>query len=400
VDANTARLLEVSIESGDTRVVAEDPQYDVASVMEHPRTHELQAVSFVRAKAEWRLLDESIQHDFAALSRVHDSEFQVVSRDLDDRIWVVAYISDDVSPAYYVYRRETRTPEFLFAQHPALQDYTLAKMDPIEFAARDGLTLHGYLTMPVGVKSRAPFVLLVHGGPWVRDAWGYNPLVQMLANRGYGVLQVNYRGSTGYGKAHLNAGDREWGAKMHNDLLDARNWAVETGYADPHRFGIMGGSYGGYAVLAALAFTPNEFTCGVDIVGPSNLMTLLQTIPPYWAPMRAMFDKRVGNIDTEQDFLKSRSPLFQADRISAPLLIGQGANDPRVKKNESDQIVQAMRSHKLPVEYIVFPDEGHGFARPENSLRFWAGTEDFLAKYLGGRAEPPSPDEDWKPFME
>lgn len=400
VDANTARLLEVDMASGESRVIAEDPQYDVSGAMEHPRSHELQAVSFVRAKTEWQILDNSIKPDFEALARVHDSEFQVVSRDVDDRVWIVAYVSDDVSPAYYVYRRDTRTAEFLFAQYPALADYSLAQMQPIEITARDGLVMHGYLTMPVGVAEKSPMVLLVHGGPWVRDTWGYNPLVQMLANRGYGVLQVNYRGSTGYGKSHLNAGDREWGAKMHDDLLDAKRWAIERGYADPERFAIMGGSYGGYAVLAGLAFTPDEFTCGVDIVGPSNLMTLLRTIPPYWAPMRAMFDKRVGNVDTEEEFLQSRSPLFQADRIKAPLLIGQGANDPRVKKQESDQIVKAMRDHGRPVEYIVFADEGHGFARPENSMRFWAATEDFLAKYLGGRAEAPSAEEDWKSFME
>lgn len=400
VDANTSRLLEVDTATGDARVIAEDPQYDVGGAMEHPRTHELQAVSFVRARAEWQILDESIRGDFAMLARVHDSEFQVVSRDLDDRVWIAAYISDDVSPAYYVYKRETQTVEFLFAQYPELANYMLAKMEPIAVTARDGLVLHGYLTMPVGVTAKAPMVLLVHGGPWVRDTWGYNPLVQMLANRGYGVLQINYRGSTGYGKAHLNAGDREWGAKMHDDLRDVKKWAVERGYADPNRFCIMGGSYGGYAVLAALAFTPDEFSCGVDIVGPSNLLTLLRTIPPYWAPMRAMFDKRVGNVDTEEDFLRSRSPLFQAERIRAPLLIGQGANDPRVKKQESDQIVGAMRDKARSVEYIVFPDEGHGFARPENSMRFWAATEDFLAKYMGGRAEPPSAEEDWSGFME
>jgi len=400
VDANTARLLEVDIESGESRVIAEDPQYDVSTAMEHPRTRNLQAVAFVRAKTEWRILDDSIRGDFEKLAQASDAEFQVVSRDLDDRIWIVAYISDDVSPAYHVYRRGADAPDFLFAQYPELADYTLADMRPLEIATRDGLTMHGYITMPAGVVSQAPMVLLVHGGPWVRDVWGYNPLVQWLANRGLGVLQVNYRGSTGYGKAFLNAGDREWGAKMHDDLLDAKKWAIDSGYADPNRFGIMGGSYGGYAVLAALAFTPDEFTCGVDIVGPSSLLTLLRTIPPYWEPMRAMFDKRVGNIDTEEEFLKSRSPLFAADRIRAPLLIGQGANDPRVKKQESDQIVKAMRSHALPVEYIVFPDEGHGFARPENSLRFWAATEGFLAKYLGGRAEPPTPEEDWKPFME
>jgi dipeptidyl aminopeptidase/acylaminoacyl peptidase len=400
VDANTTRLLDVDLTSGDSRIIAEDSHYDVGGTMEHPRTHELQAVSFVRAKTEWQIVDESIGPDFEALARVHDSEFSVVSRDLNDRVWIVAYVSDDVSPAHYVYRRDTKTAEFLFAAYPELAGYTLAAMQPVELKARDGLMLQGYLTMPVGVSKKAPMVLLVHGGPWVRDMWGYHPLVQMLANRGYGVLQINYRGSTGYGKAHLNAGDREWGAKMHDDLLDTKKWAIDNGYADPGRFCIMGGSYGGYAVLAALAFTPSEFSCGVDIVGPSNLLTLLRTIPPYWAPMKAMFDKRVGNIDTEEEFLKARSPLFQSEQISVPLLIGQGANDPRVKKAESDQIVHAMRANGKPVEYIVFADEGHGFARPENSMRFWAATEDFLAKYMGGRAEPPSAEEDWQPFME
>jgi dipeptidyl aminopeptidase/acylaminoacyl peptidase len=212
------------------------------------------------------------------------------------------------------------------------------------------------------------------------------------------VLQVNFRGSTGYGKAHLNAGDKEWAAKMHDDLLDAKKWAIEKGYSDPAKFAIMGGSYGGYATLVGLAFTPDEFTCGVDIVGPSNLVTLLKSIPPYWAPMKAMFDKRVGSLDKEEDFLRSRSPLFKAGNIKKPLLIGQGANDPRVKQAESDQIVKAMRDNGKEVEYIVFPDEGHGFVRPENSLRFWAATEQFLAKHLGGRAEPPSAAENWDKF--
>jgi dipeptidyl aminopeptidase/acylaminoacyl peptidase len=242
-------------------------------------------------------------------------------------------------------------------------------------------------------------VLLVHGGPWARDDWGYSGLVQLLANRGYSVLQVNFRGSTGYGKDFLNAGDREWAAKMHDDLLDAKLWAIARGAADPARVAIMGGSYGGYATLVALTYTPEEFACGVDIVGPSNLVTLLQSIPPYWAPMRALFDKRVGHLENEEEFLRSRSPLHKADQIVRPLLIGQGANDPRVKQPESDQIVTAMRANEKPVEYIVFEDEGHGFVRPENNLRFFAATEQFLARYLGGRAEPPAPDEDWSAFL-
>ena len=241
-------------------------------------------------------------------------------------------------------------------------------------------------------------VLLVHGGPWARDVWGYSGIVQLLANRGYAVLQVNFRGSTGYGKDFLNAGDREWAGRMHDDLLDAKAWAVDQGYADPSRVAIMGGSYGGYATLVGLAFTPDEFVCGVDIVGPSNLSTLLSSIPPYWAPARAIFDKRVGHLDNEQEFLRERSPLYKASEIKSPLLIGQGANDPRVKQSESDQIVRAMRDNGKPVEYIVFDDEGHGFVRPENNLRFFAATEQFLAKYLGGRSQPPAPEEDWAPF--
>ena len=214
--------------------------------------------------------------------------------------------------------------------------------------------------------------------------------MQWLANRGYAVLQVNFRGSTGYGKSFLNAGNRQWAGTMHQDLIDAKKWAVAQELADPSKVAIMGGSYGGYATLAGVTFSPDAFTAGVDIVGPSNLNTLLQAIPPYWSTVRATFALRMG--DTV-DFLNSQSPLFKADQIKVPLLIGQGANDPRVNKRESDQIVAAMRKNNEPVEYIVFPDEGHGFARPENNRRFNAAVEAFLGKYLGGRVEPAGPDE-------
>jgi dipeptidyl aminopeptidase/acylaminoacyl peptidase len=230
----------------------------------------------------------------------------------------------------------------------------------------------------------------------VRDTWGYNPYVQWLTNRGYAVLQPNFRGSSGYGKAHLNAGDREWAGAMHTDLLDAKDWLVAQGVADPQRVAIMGGSYGGYATLATLAFAPDAFACGVDIVGPSNLNTLLASIPPYWETMRATFTQRMG--DTEE-FLTANSPLTRADAIRAPLLIGQGANDPRVKIAESDQIVAAMRRNGQPVTYVVFDDEGHGFARPENAKRFNAAVERFLADNLGGRAEPARPDESIEAFL-
>jgi dipeptidyl aminopeptidase/acylaminoacyl peptidase len=233
-------------------------------------------------------------------------------------------------------------------------------------------------------------VLFVHGGPWGRDHWRFDPYAQWLANRGYAVLQVNFRGSTGYGKKFMSAGNRQWGKDMQTDLLDAVDWAVREGVAQKDRVAIMGGSYGGYATLAGAAFTPDVFRCGVDIVGPSNLFTLLKSVPPYWKPLKSVFNRRIGNIDDPADkqLLESASPLFSADKIKMPLLIGQGANDPRVKQAESEQIVAALEKHGLGVTYVLYPDEGHGFARPENAMDFNARAEAFLGQYLGGRVEP------------
>jgi dipeptidyl aminopeptidase/acylaminoacyl peptidase len=301
---------------------------------------------------------------------------------------LISYLTDDGPVYYYTYDRASKNSTLLFSNQPELEDLPLASMQPVTYPARDGLTIHGYLTLPVGVEpTNLPTVLFVHGGPWARDTWGYSPTVQWLANRGYGVLQVNYRGSTGYGKAFLNAGNREWAAKMHDDLIDAVEWLIGQGISDPKKIAIMGGSYGGYATLVGLTFTPDVFACGVDIVGPSNLITLMQSIPPYWKPLLANMYHRVGNMETEPEFLKARSPLFLVDKIIKPLLIGQGANDPRVKQAESEQIVEAMQNAGKPVEYALYTDEGHGFARPENRLHFYALAEEFLAKYLGGRFE-------------
>ena len=283
----------------------------------------------------------------------------------------------------------SKKAQLLFVNNSKLEHAKLARMEPIEFKAKDGLLIRGYLTKPVGVEHKnLPTVLLVHGGPWARDTWGYNPLAQFLANRGYAVLQVNYRGSTGYGKSFVNAGNREWAGKMHQDLIDGVDWLVKQGVADSKKVAIAGGSYGGYATLVGLTFTPDVFACGVDIVGPSSIVTLLKTIPPYWAPLKSLWTKRVGDLDKEEEFLKERSPLYKVNYITRPLLIGQGANDPRVKEAESNQIVEAMRKNGKPVEYVLYPDEGHGFQRPENRLHFFAITEQFLAKHLGGRAEP------------
>ncbi len=386
---NAMRLLKVDAATGKEEVIAEDPEYDVGgAVIDDDRRVPL-AVAFVKARTEWKALDDSIKDDLAALAKVRRGDFAITSHTADQKTWVVSYNADDGPVTYYLYDRGAKKATYLFSNNSKLEQVKLAQMEPIEYPARDGLTIHGYLTRPVGVESRnLPTVLLVHGGPWARDTWGYNPMAQWLANRGYAVLQVNYRGSTGYGKKFLNAGNREWAGKMHQDLLDGVDYFAKQGTIDPKKVAIVGGSYGGYATLVGLAFTPDVFACGVDIVGPSNIATLLKTVPPYWAPMKAMMAKRIGDLDKEKDFLESRSPLFKADKITKPLLIGQGANDPRVKQAESDQIVAAMRKNGKEVQYVVYPDEGHGFARPENRLHFFAIAEQFLAKHLGGRAEP------------
>ena len=386
---NCQRALALDLETREERVLAQDPGYDCSDILLHPRHRTVQAVTFVRERLQWEVLDPEIEPDLERLRTLRSGDCQIVSRDLDDRHWIVAYTTDD-GPIYYsLFDRSSRKAELLFSNQPGLEGLSLASMRPIQITARDGLTLQGYLTLPVGAEpSNLPAVVLVHGGPWARDTWGYRPDVQWLANRGYAVLQLNFRGSTGYGKRFLHAGDREWAGAMHTDLLDGVDWLVGQGVADPARIGIMGGSYGGYATLAALTFTPEVFACGVDLVGPSNLLTLMETIPPYWKPLQAIFHQRVGNAETEPEFLRSRSPFFFADRIRKPLLIAQGANDPRVKQNESDQIVGAMRAAGIPVEYLIYADEGHGFARPENRLHFYACAEAFLAHQLNGRHEP------------
>ena len=366
--------------------------------MSHPTENTVQAVAFTYLRKEWKVLDPAIEDDMTYLRSVADGEMEVTSRTQDDLHWSVAYIMDNGPVRYYHYDRKAKKARFLFTNRKSLEGLKLAKMNPVVIKARDGLSLVSYLTLPLGSDSDGdvrpekplPLVLDVHGGPWARDEWGYNPLHQLLSNRGYAVLSVNFRGSTGFGKQFVNAGNKEWAAKMHDDLLDAVKWAVDQKVANKEKVAILGGSYGGYATLVGLTFTPDVFACGVDIVGPSNILTLLSTIPPYWQPAIQMFKDRVGDHTTAEGkkFLETRSPLSLVDKIKKPLLIGQGANDPRVKQSEADQIVKAMQQKKIPVTYVLYPDEGHGFARPENSLSFYAVTEAFLAEHLGGRHEP------------
>ncbi|MGH9276948.1 MAG: prolyl oligopeptidase family serine peptidase [Acidimicrobiales bacterium] len=389
VGANTGRFVKVDIAGGEPEVIAEDPDYDVSGARLHPDTREPMYVIFLRDRSEYQVLDPSVAGDLEVLQQVEHGDLTILNEDHADRTWLTAYMADNGPIRYYTYDRESKASTFLFEHQPALSEYTLATMEPFTFTARDGMEIHGYLTFPPGQEKAAlPTVLNVHGGPWVRDAWGYDGEAQWLANRGYLCVQVNYRGSTGYGKAFVNAGDREWGARMHDDLVDAMAWVVDQGYADPERLAIYGGSYGGYAALVGAAFTPDLFRCAVDIVGPSDLRTLINSIPPYWAPLIAQFHTRVGNPETEPDFLWERSPLSRVDDIRIPILVAQGANDPRVKQAEAEQIVAALTEKGIDHEYLLYPDEGHGFAKPENRLSFYAAAERFLAKHLGGRSEP------------
>jgi len=394
---NTAALTRVNLESGESKLLAEDARADVDNAEVHPTERNVQAVRSTFERSRWQVLDPKIKDDFDALRKVADGDFNIDSRSLDDRFWTVSYEMDAGPVRYYVYDRNEKKAKFLFTNRKSLENYPLARMHPATVKSRDGLNLVCYYTLPTWTDTDQdgrpseplPTVLLVHGGPWARDTWGFDGMHQWLANRGYAVLSVNYRGSTGLGKDFVNAGNMEWAGKMHDDLIDAVKWAVKKGIADETKTAIMGGSYGGYATLVGLTYTPEVFACGVDIVGPSNLITLLNSIPPYWKPMMDIFTTRVGDPRTEEGkaLLTERSPLHRVEKICKPLLIGQGANDPRVKQAEADQIVEAMEKKNIPVTYVLFPDEGHGFARPANRMSFFAVSEVFLAEHLGGRSE-------------
>ncbi len=389
--ADTTRLVLLNAASGkELETIARDSRVDLGGAFVHPDTKKVQAVSFNYLKNEWRVLDPAIQDDFAALAKIGRGEFYLGGRDRADSKWLVTTMVDDGSVSYYLYDRASKKAELLFLNRPELAKYKLAKMEPVVIKARDGFRLVSYLTLPVGSKGKnLPLVLNVHGGPWGRDSWGFHPEAQWFANRGYACLQVNFRGSAGFGKKFLNAGNGQWGVgTMQHDLTDAVKWAVAKGIADPKKVCIYGGSYGGYATLAGLVFTPELYACGVDIVGPSNVKTLLASIPPYWAPMKRQMILRIGDIENDEAFNKKISPLFHAANIRVPLIVAQGANDPRVNIREADQIVQAMRDKKLPVTYVVYTDEGHGFARPVNRLDFYGRVDEFLARHLGGRSEP------------
>ena len=395
---DTSALVAIDMETGDTQELASDSKADVADTIVHPVTGRPQAVAFEYDRFTWKSLDNSITADIERIDDKVKGEFDVRSRSMDDLKWLIEYQKDDGPRTYCHYKRDTGELEYLFSDRPELVSASLAPMNIAIVKSRDGLDLVTYFTLPVGSTGTAskrplkplPTVLRVHGGPWGRDSWGYSAEHPLLANRGYAVISVNFRASGGFGKRFVNAANLEWAGAMHDDLIDTVEWATEEGIADPSRVAIMGASYGGYAALVGLTFTPQVFACGIDIVGPSNLNTLLDTVPPYWKPMITFLRSRVGDNSNEEGrrFLAERSPLTHVDSIVRPLLIGQGANDPRVKQAESDQIVSAMKQRGIPVTYVLYSDEGHGFMRPENNLSFMAVAEAFLAKCIGGRCEP------------
>jgi dipeptidyl aminopeptidase/acylaminoacyl peptidase len=388
---DTAAIIRKHMASGAEEVIAASDEVDAGEVMIHPRRHVVEAVAFSPGRTVWQTVDSAVQEDFAGLAALDAGDFCVVNRTQSDDVWLVGYTSDRASGRFYRWDRQRRQGTILFSAQPKLDGLALSEMEPVVITTRDGLKMNCYLTLPQVVPAKnLPMVLLPHGGPWYRDKWGYNSRAQWLANRGYIVLQPNFRGSTGYGKRFLNAGYKQWGRRMHDDLIDAVNWAVESGLADPKRIGILGGSYGGYCALAALTFTPEVFACAVDICGVSNFKTLVASIPPYWKSFRSIFDVRMANVNDPRDaqLVHDISPVNFAHRIVRPLLIGQGANDPRVKPAESEQIVSAIQKNKGTVTYVLYPDEGHGFVRPENRIDFFARAEAFLNMHLGGRVEP------------
>lgn len=396
-DRNTAALFAEDVTTGERSLIAENEKADIGGTIRNRLTGVVEAYSSNYLKTEWTAIDEELGKALDWLGTQFEGEYGISSRTDDDRKWVVWNDPLTAPITTHIYDRDAGTLSPFYVTRPELEGAPLQPMHPIEIEARDGLTLPCYLTLPPGkdfdangkTESPSPMILLVHGGPWARDSYGFSSNIQWLANRGYAVLQVNFRGSTGFGKAFLNAANRQWGLAMHDDLIDATNWAIANGVTEADKVAIMGGSYGGYATLAGLTFTPETFACGVDIVGPSNLETLLATIPPYWAPMVKVFHERMGDPSSEEGLalLKAASPLHKAGKITKPLLILQGANDPRVKQAESDQIVGAMKDAGVPVTYVLYPDEGHGFAKPVNNIAYTAITENFLATVLGGRSE-------------
>ena len=385
-----AALVAMDMATRRARVLAEDPDADLTRAFFHRVTRRPLAGGAMVDRRRWHAVDPGFAADLKAIHTSTSGDIDLIGLSAAARRVLVLVQHDAASPEWVLYDRPTRRVSPLLKARRKLDGIPLRPLEPVSFEALDGLKIQGYLTRPTPDARNVPMVLVIHGGPYLRDEWGFNPTHQWLANRGYAVLSINYRGSTGFGKAFVIAADREWGGKMHDDLIAGVNWAVARGIADPKRVGFFGASYGGYAALTAATKTPEVFACIVDIYGIANLLTFMAAIPPYWAPSFSVWKNRLGDPDTEegQAFLRERSPLTHIDRAFRPILIVQGLEDVRVTRAESEQMVAVLRRRNVPVTHVVFPDEGHGFAKPQNQIAFRAVTEAFLAKHLGGAAQP------------
>ncbi|GKQ53073.1 S9 family peptidase [Bradyrhizobium sp. Ce-3] len=385
-----AALFALDMATRQTTLLAADDDADIVRAIFDENRRPLAALA-IKDRMRWHAVDQSVANDLADLSRYGAGDISFVSNSDDLRLGTVHFERDTESAEFALFDRKTREVRKLFTQRRALDGLALRRLEPVVIPSRDGLHLNCYLTRPVEAPAGpVPLVLVIHGGPYYRDTWGFSPIHQWLANRGYAVLAVNYRGSTGFGKAFITAADHEWGGKMHDDLIDAVDWAIAQGIADPKRVGFFGGSYGGYSALVAATKTPDVFACIVDLFGISNLVTFMASIPPYWGPWISVWKNRLGDPGTEtgRAFLVERSPLTHIDRAVKPILIAQGMRDVRVVAAESEQMVNALKQRGVPVTYITFADEGHGFVRPQNQLAFYGVTEAFLAKHLGGNCQP------------
>ncbi|WP_342503444.1 S9 family peptidase [Lysinibacillus sp. FSL L8-0126] len=371
---------------GNEKVIMSNDEVDVSGVLYSAEQDKLLYGAYVTDKLHYQFFDKKFEKLFRKIQNklgVHESELGINDYNKEMTKFIVSVSSDTVYGKYYYYDSITGDLTELATLSPWLKPEGLAEMHPISYKSRDGLTINGYLTLPKNQQAKdLPLIVNPHGGPWARDMWGFNPEVQLLANRGYAVLQVNFRSSTGYGKEFLQAGNKQWGLKIQDDITDGVQWAIDQGIADPERIGIYGASFGGYATLAGITYTPDLYAAAVDYVGVSNIFTLLNTIPPYWETMRNLFYERVGHPEKDKDLLTAVSPIFHADKIKTPLFVAQGANDPRVNKAESDQIVEALRARGVDVEYMLKDNEGHGFANEENRIEFYNAMVKFFDSHL------------------
>ncbi|MBN3035740.1 MAG: S9 family peptidase [Bacteroidales bacterium] len=382
-------VVEFDIANGqEIRILYEHPEFDISSISYSRKRKVLAAASYTSYKRERYFFDDTTKLLFEKLeSRLEGYEIGISAFNKNEDMFIVRTYSDRSLGAYYLYNLNTDELNKIVDVSPWLDENEMAVMNPIQYTSRDGKTIHGYLTLPKGYTlddaKNLPVVVNPHGGPWYRDSWGFNPEIQFLANRGYAVMQMNFRGSTGYGKAFWESSFKKWGREMQDDITDGTKWLIDQGIADPERIAIYGGSYGGYATLMGLVKEPDLYAAGVDYVGVSNMFTFMKTIPPYWEPLLDMFYEMVGNPQNDSLMLREVSPVFNADKIQAPLFIAQGANDPRVNKDESDQMVEALKARGIEVQYMVKDNEGHGFHNEENRFDFYRAMEQFLAQHMG-----------------